>query len=208
MTLKECAAIMLLGATCPAWAQANLIVNGGFEQSTSETNTPTGWVNVGHQDGVISYDTFGTPAYEGSYYYDLGGYGDSFGPIGDGIKQTFSTTIGNTYHVSFGLSSENISGGNETLTVQAGSTSVDYLLTVPGGGAFLRPFVTEDFEFVATDNSTTLSFIHTAGPGGYNDPLIDGVDVYAAAAAPEPATSAMFLFGLGAIAKLARRKNQ
>ena len=186
-------------------ANANLLTNGGFEGSTSSTATPPGWFNIGHSDGVITYASFGTPAYDGNNYYDLGGYGNAWGPIGDGIAQSFATIIGQTYLVSFGLSGEN-SSGDETLTVAAGNASFDYLLTPTGQGVFKREFVTQNFNFVATDATTTLSFIHTAGQGGNNDPLIDGVSV--TAAVPEPETYAMMLLGFGAIGFMRSRRNR
>lgn len=195
-------AMALLSATALAQA-SNLIVNGGFEESSSPTNTPPGWFNIGHADGVITYADFGTPAYEGINFYDLGGYGDPNGPIGDGIAQSFATSPGASYRVSFGLSGEN-SSGDETLTVAAAGTSIDYLLIPDGQGVFRRPFVTQSFSFVATAAQTTLSFIHSAGLGGNNDPLIDGVSV---TAVPEPGSYALMLLGLGVVgARLSRRR--
>ena len=187
------------------FARANLITNGGFEASNSPIATPTGWVNIGHSDGIITYAAFGTPAYEGLNYYDLGGYGGSGGPIGDGIGQSFATVLGQTYTVTFGLSAENLSG-DETLTVTAGSASVDYLLVVDGTGLFKRAFTTETFDFTATSAMTSLSFVHTAGQGGFNDPMIDGVSVeLSTAAIPEPETYALMLGGLGLLAFARKR---
>ncbi len=187
------------------FAHANLITNGGFEASSSSTITPTGWTNIGHSDGVITYAAFGTPAYEGRNYYDLGGYGNAYGPIGDGIGQSFATIVGQTYTVTFGLSAEN-SFGTETLTAAAGSASVSYVLAVDGTGVFKRAFTTETFDFTATSALTTLSFVHTAGAGGNNDPMIDGVSVeLSTAAVPEPETYALMLGGLGLLA-LARKR--
>lgn len=198
-------AVSLVAASTAA--QANLLVNGGFEDSTSPVATPPGWFNIGHNDGVITYAAFNTPVYEGLNYYDLGGYGDASGPIGDGIAQSFATTVGATYTVTFGLSGENLSG-DETLTVAAGNVSMDYLLIPDGLGVFQRPFVTQTFNFVATSALTTLSFVHTAGPGGSNDPLIDGVSVTLASSVPEPETYALLLAGLGVVGgSLARRRS-
>lgn len=190
------------------FAQANLIINGGFEASSSPTVTPTGWFNIGHSDGVITYAAFGTPAYEGINYYDLGGYGNPSGPIGDGIGQRFATSIGSIYNVIFGLSAENVSG-TETLTAAAGSASFDYVLSPDGSGGFKRPFTTQTFDFTATSTLTTLSFIHTAGAGGGNDPMIDGVRVElsrAGTAIPEPGTYALMLGALGLLALTRKRR--
>ena len=192
-------------------AQANLLTNGGFEDSTSTTTTPTGWTNVGHSDGVIGYAVFGTPAYDGAYFYDLGGYGDPFGPIGDGIKQSFATTIGASYKVSFGVSSENRSL-DSTLTASAAGSSFDYLFSPDGTGDFQKPFVSKSFSFIALSALTTLSFIHTAGKGGNNDPLIDGVNVELASGGPNvgavPLPGAAWLFGtaIAGFAGFGRRK--
>lgn len=81
--LSLTASIALALASSSAFA--NLIVNGGLEAWSDPTVTPPGWTNVGHSDGVIPYTMFGPVAYEGSNYYDLGGFGNAFGPSGDGI---------------------------------------------------------------------------------------------------------------------------
>ena len=193
---KHVLAYTLLGFT--SLANANLITNGGFEASNSQTTTPTGWTNIGHEDGVIAYSQFGPAAYEGLNFYDLGGFGDPFGPIGDGIAQSFATIVGTTYDVIFGLSSENFSG-DQTLTVTAGETSLNYFLTVNNEGVFKKAFTTQNFSFIALDLLTTLSFIHTDGPGGRNDALIDNVIVEARAVNPDlnevPLPGAIWLFG-------------
>lgn len=198
---------LLIGASvlaaCSAAQASNLLVNGGFEGSTSPTTTPPGWFNIGHSDGVIKYSAFGTPAYEGVNFYDLGGYGNASGPIGDGIAQTFSTVANAAYTVTFGLSSEN-SYGTETLTVSAGNVTNGYVLAVDSLGVFKKPFATQSFTFVAQGASTTLSFVHTAGAGGGNDPLIDGVSV--TAAVPEPETYALLLAGLGLMGAAVKRR--
>lgn len=196
----------------PAMAQ-NLIVNGGFEQSTSPTVTPTGWTSVGHSDGVIPYASFGTPAYQGNYYYDFGGYGNSNGPAGDGIFQTVATSAGTTYALNFGLSSENSSGGSSVLYVYfndilAGTytQAIDSRYTV-----FQKPFVTQTLNFTATSASTQIKFIQGAnigGTNGSNDPLIDGVSFAAVSGAvPEPATWLMMIAGFGMIGGTLRRRS-
>ncbi len=177
---------------------------------------PPGWYNIGQNDGVLTYAGVNAPAaYEGLNFYDLGGAGHGGnGSISDGIAQDFATTSGQTYQVTFGLSSENISGSNsETLTASAGLASATYVLDLSNtgafqNGAFQKPFTTQSFNFVANSNLTTLSFIHTAGAGGNNDPLIDGVSVVQlgqSQSVPEPFTIIGTLVG-GTAAVRMRKK--
>lgn len=195
-TLIWAMAVFAALAAVPA-AHANLIVNGDFEASTSTITTPTGWTNIGHSDGVIPYSLFGTPAYDGSYFYDLGGFGEASGPVGDGIKQTVATSPGTLYRLTFGLSSEDVTG-DSILRVIIEGLITDYPLS--STGTFLaKGFATQTIDYLALGPSTTLSFIELLNTSdGNNDPMIDGVIFDVAEVSevptgvPEPSTVALF----------------
>ena len=196
-----------------ASAGPNLVVNGSFELSDngfSETLTPEGWTNIGHIDGVIAYSVFSTPPYAGLYFYDEGGYGDPGNHPGDGIEQTVTTVAGQHYTLTFGLTSENVSG-TEIADVTIGSQETQYTLGIDPSfvGELTKPFTTETISYVATGTSTTIAFTtDAASPSfGSNDPMIDGI-IFSSGAVPEPATWAMVLVGfagLGACLRLRRR---
>jgi len=197
--------ISLSGVGAPAMA-ANLLVNGDFEASSDPVTTPPGWTNIGHSDGVIPYTIGPLPAYDGKYFYDLGGFGDPSGPVDDGIMQSVATVIGKTYKLSFGLSSEDVAG-DSTLEVIIGGQSSFYSQSSTGT-YFLKGFTTQSISYVATAAMTDIKFIEVKNSsGGNNDPLIDGVS-FASSAAPEPASWAMMLGGfglLGASLRMQRR---
>jgi hypothetical protein len=189
------------------------VLNGGFELTDngySETLTPVDWTNVGHIDGVIAYSIFGTPAYDGSYYYDLGGYGGALPASGDGIEQTVTTAIGTQYTLTFGLSGENAANSTESLNVLINGSLVQSFSVVYNGAynSFQDPFVTQTLNYTATSTSSTILFTVTGASLGSNDPLIDGISFNAStnATTPEPATWLTGLLGLG-VAALRYRKS-
>ena len=157
----------------------------------------------------MGYAQVGTqPVYEGLNFYSLGGAGNNGNmQIGEGIAQTFATIVGARYRISYGYSAENVPGAaTETLRVSAAGSFVDHVMVPNGGGVFTRPWVSNNFEFVASATTTRLSFILTASAGspGNNDPLIDGVNVVLTAV-PEPQSWALLLGGLVLLQRAARR---
>jgi hypothetical protein len=196
-------------------AQASeLIVNGGFEASSSNVTTPPGWTNIGHTDGVLQYATTApniTP-YEGLNFYSLGGAGNNgFANNGDGITQSVATVSGDTYQLNFGLSDENAPGATTVLAVTIGSQVTDLTLVADSSGFFNKPFALTTVSYLASSDLTAISFTLVSTTNfGNNDPLIDGVSFQDASvgAVPEPSTWAMMILGFVGIGAMTVRRRK
>ena len=202
------AAIAVSGST--GASAANLLVNGDFEGSSSPFATPPGWTNIGHTDGVLSYGLTSQLAYNGLYFYDIGGAGGAGLPsIGDGITQTVATTIGNTYRLTFGYSGENGLGLSSVLAVTIGGIVTPFTITSDNAGFFRKAFTTANIDYTATSLSTAIAFtLQSATQLGDNDPLLDAVSFSqtATGAVPEPASWAMLISGFAVVGISARRR--
>lgn len=194
-------AALAVGLIQPAYA-TNLLVNGNFLETNAsgpQTLVPPGWVTVQSEQGVLPNTTFGTPSYLGSTgFYDFGGKGrNGASAVGDGIAQTFATTPGKLYTLTFGYNSEYqcqwTVGAQDVMHVSVGDLSQDLPVPYPMGtdfqgfdncffGAnldtnFRQPWKPQSLSFHATSATTTLTFTVAQTTGGANDPMIVGVDV-------------------------------
>lgn len=189
---------------------ANLLSNGGFESSSSNFTTPTGWFNIGHTEGVVQYSQVPTqPVSEGLNFYSIGGFASNgLASVGEGIGQSFATLVGASYRVSYAYSAENGTGwATETLRVSAAGSLVDHELVPTGTNFFTRPWSAGVLDFVATSSSTTLSFtLQAIGSGGAhnNDPMLDDVSVVLTAV-PEAQVWALMAAGLLMLGAWVRR---
>jgi choice-of-anchor C domain-containing protein len=140
----------------------------GFEQLNTGDTSLDGWtVDAGSVDWIGTY----WPARDGSMSIDMSGTGAGT------ISQTFVTTIGNTYTVSFYLSG-NPAGppAVKTLDVSAtGGTAGSYTFDTTGNDLTSMNWTLETYSFLATSTSTTLSFVSTTA-GAYG-PALDNVVV-------------------------------
>lgn len=202
LKIKKLAAIAALAALAPlAHASSELIVNGGFESAANafSGNFVTlgsgldGWtINAGTVDLIHSY---WQPA-GGSYSLDLNG-----GSAGT-ISQSFATTVGGTYNVSFSLAGNHDGGGDKTITVGV-TDPHSFSFALAGSSRSAMGWQTESFSFVATSALSTLTF--AGNPANtYYGAALDNVSV--TAAVPEPETYAMLLAGLGLVGAIARRR--
>jgi hypothetical protein len=112
----------------------------------------------------------------------------------DTISQTFATTPGTRYNLSFWLEIVNIN--NEFRVTFGGVTVLDLIDT--GDHAHYRHFTLAG---LATGSSTTVEF---AGRNAVNFSYLDDVSVTASASVPDSGSTAM-LFGVSAAALLLAR---
>lgn len=192
-----------------------LLVNGSFEATSGHFTTPTGWSNIGHTEGVVTYADIGNtiPSYDGGLnFYSIGGVASNgLSSAGEGISQSVATTIGNTYRLTVGLSDENGPGLTSVLNVLIGAQLNQVTLTADSTGFFHRPFETYTYDYVATSSLTAISFtLFSSTDGGNNDPLIDGVSFQqiAVGAVPEPSTWVMIIAGFAGVGFMGYRRKR
>jgi Protein of unknown function (DUF642)/PEP-CTERM motif len=220
---KPVALLPILLALATVNAYADLITNGSFEDtsktfvgdangvdelSSGSTAIP-GWTTINGVPTawIINGNPYGISAADGSFFLDLTGYSDS-GTYG-GVSQSFATTAGTSYVVTFDLGYGGDStafGGPVSVLVSAGGSSQ----TFTSGSGSPNPAVwdLETFDFTATSATTTLSLIGKTTTGGDYIGL-DNVDVEVGTApgpVPEPATFTLLLTGMSMLGWAARRR--
>ncbi len=166
--------VLIGGMICPAFATADLVVNGGFE-----TGDFTGWTQSGNTDytGV----TTGIA--------NSGDYAAYFGPDGSlgYLSQTLATTVGTNYELTFFLAGDGQTPSEFQVTL--GGTTFDEL-NLP-----VFAYSAMSLTLTATSSSTLLQFGFRDDNGFFN---LDDVSV---SAVPEPVS--LTLSFLGAVVVLA-----
>ncbi len=184
--------IAALGLLFSFGANANLLVNGGFEDNNV---APGSWSwytsdNVNGWDGsnIEIWDSFnGVAAAEGDQHAELNAH-----PSDDAsftIFQNFGTVVGQEYDVSFFYRAR--ANNNEAFEFSVGSL-----------GGLMNNHTTSEWSlfqdsFVASDLTSTVRF--TSFTSGTIGNFLDGVSI--TSSVPAPGTLAlvvMGLFGLGA----------
>ncbi|MEJ7607553.1 MAG: choice-of-anchor C family protein [Bryobacteraceae bacterium] len=179
--------------------QANLLTNGSFEADVCSgafctTGSLTGWIVAGQVDLINSY---WQPA-QGQQSLDL----NALSPAT--ISQNFATNVGSLYSVSFALAGNPDGGTNlKTLNASAGSTTLPFTFDISGKSKSNMGWIYQNFSFIATQSTSTLSFQSTTTNGAPYGPALDDVSVDAAI--PEPATGFLFAGAAAGLALYRRR---
>jgi choice-of-anchor C domain-containing protein len=139
---------------------ANLVQNGSFENGANPglfqtldavSTVITGWTV---SQGSIDYIGALWQASNGSRSLDLSG-----GNAGR-IQQTFNTTVGGTYRVTFDLAGNpNASPIIKDMRVSAGGSSADFSFDTTGKSNSNMGWLSKSWDFTANSTTTTLEFI-------------------------------------------------
>jgi choice-of-anchor C domain-containing protein len=205
-TMKTTFALIALATTSPTLA-ATLITNGSFELGntsgafstvTAGGTDITGWtVDSGSVDYISSY----WAAADGIRSIDIAG-----SAIGS-LSQSFATTAGQSYSVSFDLSSNpDLSGPRDLLvSIDGGAPSVFTHPGATGKDAAGMNWTAQSFTFLAGGPSTTITITTNGTAQGVFGAALDNV---AAIAVPEPAAWALMLAGFGLVGGAMRRRQR
>ena len=207
--MKKIITLAALAAISATASAANLLVDGSFEsisQANGTWNTYTsvpGWVvtkanGQATPNGLEIRNNIAGTAEDGHNFIELDGYEN------DMIKQSFATTIGKEYEVSFWFA-DRAGVGNGSLgfvaTVKSGSDVSTGFGAIGDNGAAWH-LITIDF----TAESTTSVFSIKAT--GKSDGYGTSFDNFQAAAIPEPASLGLFAAGIAVLGMTARRRRQ
>ena len=208
--MKKIIALAALAAISASASAANLLVDGSFEsitQASGTWNTYTsvpGWVvtkanGSATSTGLEVRDNIAGSAEDGNNFIELDGYEN------DRIKQSFSTTIGKEYEVSFWFADRaGVAAGSQGFlaTVASGSAVSATGFGAVGDNGAVWHLVTMDF----TAESTTSVFAIKAT--GTSDGYGTSFDNFQAMAVPEPATLGLLAAGMAVLGLTARRRRQ
>jgi choice-of-anchor C domain-containing protein len=213
--------LLALALVIPRNAAANLLVNGSFETGPfagSFVNLPggntsiTGWTVTG--EGIDYIGTLWVSA-DGIHSLDLdGSVASTTTPpfVHGGIAQTFATTPGTSYLVTFDLAGNPFSGPTiKPLLVLAAGQQANFTFDITGKSAGSMGWLPETWTFIANSSSTTLEFRSlTVSPLTGFGPALDNVSVDSISVTPpnvpEPAPFLLLGFGLIALSAWARRR--
>jgi choice-of-anchor C domain-containing protein len=193
------AAATLLGPV----AQANILSNGGFEDTGFTTPFSFTTINAGSTDlsgwvieagSVDLINNYWQPA-SGHFSLDLNGNSAAT------ISQQFATTIGQTYIVSFDMAGNTDGAEDKNITVGV-TGGYTFGFSVAGKSHSEMGWESKGFTFTADSELSTITFQGDSA-NTYYGAALDNISV---SAVPEADSYAMLLAGLGLVGFIARRK--
>ena len=205
--------ILITLATAGTAEATNLINNGSFEIGINPGATfiRLNQVSTGIDNWTITgpgpnIDYIGNlwEASDGRRSIDLDGQIGSAG----GIQQTFNTTIGQEYLVTFDLAGNPFRGPQiKQMRVEAAGQFSDFTFDITGKSVNNMGWTSESWNFTANELQTTLQFTSLTGSGW--GPALDNVNVVPV---PEPLTilgsGTALAFGVAFKGKLNKTKKK
>ena len=198
--------LAILGLLATGPAQANLLLNGDFELGTI-ANAITNWTTSNIHSSATSGTLYPNVSEQTASLIFAGvsgkllmfNTGDS--APGGSLSQSFATTIGTQYQLSFGYGE--LGSGTQGINVTVVGTGTDFSQSITASTSTLHTY---SFSFTASGSSETLTFADTAPSTFGGDGLLDNVLVTApeVTAVPEPASALLLLGGIFALASRRR----
>lgn len=182
---------------CATASNANLIVNGGFEDSDVGTNQWEWFTSVNGWEGstVEVWDSLQDfDSHEGDQHAELNAHNNGGGVFS--IYQSFATTAGFTYDVSFAYAARTNIGEQFSYAIEDGSSIIDSMFI---DNNLVKQWSVFNSSFIATGSSSKIVFTSVIPDTGTVGNFLDSIYVTTRdniVNASAPASIALILAGM------------